>query len=267
MRRIAYCRRKGSEGVSPWSSEHADGPRYDGSLNLGNGQPMHLEAKHSSLLKQIGAKSQHKDTGTAPLLPSASSGAAHQPHYPQKADGQESTSPAARAQEEKIRSWLQTTGNASAREGVSSFGDGLENQVEFPAAKVNVQPPRTRLRASMSPSTTLHQTGSSNRASQGGDGGVSRSPVHTQGLQNAVKKVVLKRSDDGTVGLRLTRPNILGPLLVHEVVPFSPAEVSRNIKPGDLLHTVDTSNVDKLAVNDVARMLQGTPGSAVVLTV
>ena len=40
------------------------------------------------------------------------------------------------------------------------------------------------------------------------------------------------------------------------------------IKPGDLLHAVDTaSNVDKLSVNDVSKELQGTPGSAVVLTV
>ena len=80
------------------------------------------------------------------------------------------------------------------------------------------------------------------------------------------RQVVLKRSDDGAVGLRLMRPSDPGPLLVREVVPFSPAYLSRGIKAGQRLLTVDTHNVDNLSVNDVARRLQGAPGSSVLLT-
>ena len=90
----------------------------------------------------------------------------------------------------------------------------------------------------------------------------SASPMKT----DTVKQVVLKRADDGAVGLRLMRPSDPGPLFVREVVPFSPADLNRSIKAGQRLLTVDTHDVDNLDLNDVAKKLQGVPGSSVLLT-
>ena len=85
-------------------------------------------------------------------------------------------------------------------------------------------------------------------------------------VTRSLEKIVLQRSEAGVVGIGLSRQNDtgIGPVHVSVVVPSGPADLS-GVSCRHCIHNVDGQLVDGMPLNQIARLLQGDPGSEVEL--
>ena len=84
---------------------------------------------------------------------------------------------------------------------------------------------------------------------------------------SVVKTFAVRRSAQGAVGLRFYRDGTeqSGPLVVSEVLPGSPAAQSGLVTAGHTIQEINARSVDGLSVPVVEKLLQGAPGSNVLI--
>lgn len=83
------------------------------------------------------------------------------------------------------------------------------------------------------------------------------------------RKVLVKRGETGTVGLKFMRPEsaLAGPYQVVDVIAGSGAAESGQIKNGDMIYQVGEWKVTDLRAENVSKILRGAPGSTVEIQV
>jgi C-terminal processing protease CtpA/Prc len=89
------------------------------------------------------------------------------------------------------------------------------------------------------------------------------------GINDGTKNVSLERSENGTIGILFYRPGNApsGPFCVKELLVGGPADLCGHIRPGDLIQQVDALDVQGLSVDDMSKLLCGSPHSQLTLVV
>jgi len=96
-----------------------------------------------------------------------------------------------------------------------------------------------------------------------GKGPITVQPV----IPSNSSTIVITRNESGKLGLGFQRKDgrSSGPCNVHALAPDGPAEKSGKIKVGDMLYSVNGTNVHNLSIAEIMKLMSGDPETDISL--